>query len=47
MMTLSHKSKNDGFTIIELVVVIGLSAAVFMLAAGIFVQAFKMQRRAF
>lgn len=36
-----------GFTIIELVIAIALSAGVFMAASGIFVQAIKAQRRAF
>src|SRR3989338_6730284 len=39
--------KSSGFTIIEMIVVIALSAGVFGVAAGGFVQAIKMQRRAF
>lgn len=39
--------KKSGFTIIELVTVMALSAGVFAVASGIFVQAIKMQRRAF
>ncbi|TSC74028.1 MAG: hypothetical protein G01um101444_388 [Parcubacteria group bacterium Gr01-1014_44] len=39
--------KNAGFTLIEMVIVIALSAGVFMAASVIFVQAAKMQRRAF
>lgn len=39
--------KMAGFTIIEIIVVLALSAGVFMVAAGIFVQALTMQRRAF
>ena len=39
--------KQSGFTIIELVIVISLAAGVFGVASGVFVQAIKMQRRAF
>lgn len=39
--------KNDGFTLIELIIVIALSAGVFAVATGVFVQALKIQRRAF
>ena len=39
--------KNAGFTLIEIIVVIALTSGVFAAAAGIFVQATKMQRRAF
>ena len=44
---LNIKNKNAGFTLIELIIVIALSAGVFVLASGIFVQALKIQRRAF
>ncbi len=44
---LNIKNKNGGFTLIELIVVIALSAGVFVLASGIFVQSLKIQRRAF
>jgi len=40
-------NKHAGFTLIELIIVIALSAGVFVLASGIFVQALKIQRRAF
>lgn len=39
--------KNAGFTIVELIIVFAISAGVFSLVAGVFVQALKMQRRAF
>lgn len=39
--------RQAGFTIIELIIVFALTAGVFGAAAGIFVQAIKMQRRAF
>ncbi|MDP3731120.1 MAG: type II secretion system protein [bacterium] len=45
---INHKiQKSSGFTIMELIVVIALSSGVFAIAAGVFVQAIKMQRRAF
>lgn len=44
---LNIKNTKAGFTIIELITVLALSAGVFSMAAGIFVQAIKMQRRAF
>lgn len=40
------KNKNAGFTLIELIVVIALAAGVFGLAASVFVQTLKIQRRA-
>ena len=39
--------KNSGFTLIEIIIVIALTSGVFAAAAGIFVQATQMQRRAF
>lgn len=46
MFKINFKNKRAGFTLIELIVVISLAAGVFALAASVFVQTLKIQRRA-
>lgn len=44
---MNRLKKKNGFTLVEIIIVFAISAGVFSLVAGVFVQALKIQRRAF